>query len=151
MSENNNYENFNQYSEPAQPINIGAAPGNVGNPGYVMMVDDSAQEKAKAKKQGVWSIVLGAISFCCCPILAFIGLGLSISGLKKDKGNGACIVGLIFSILGILGICYNIYNNLAHPEIMQNAMQQYQDMLEKLQGQMPSQYEAQPGIFGIFF
>ena len=154
MSDNNNqnYENFNQYPQPAQPININGAPMNGAyNPGYVVMVDDSAADKAAAKKQGIWSIVLGIISFCCCPLLGFVGLGLAISGLKKDKGNGACIAGLIVSIIGILMLVVNVANNLAHPEQMQNFMQQYNQMLEQMQGQMQSQAQPQPGIFGIFF
>lgn len=136
MSDNNNqnYENFNQYPQPAQPININGVPN-----GYVMMVDDSAAEKAKAKKQGVWAIVLSIISFCCCPFLSFVGLGLSISGLKKDKGNGACIVGLVLSILGILLMVVSVANNLAHPEQYQQIMEQYQQIMNQMQSQMPTQ------------
>lgn len=163
MSENNNYENFNQYSEPAQPINIDAN-GSGADSSYVMMLDDSAEQSHKATTQGVWSIVVGIFSCCCCcffPITALVGLGLAISGLKKDKHNGASIAGLIINIIGVAILAYLIIGIASQPEVFQQAyeqaqqameqnpqsMEEYQEMLE----QAMEQAQAQAGMIGRLF
>jgi len=148
MSDNNvnntqnqqpDYENFNQYPQqgvPAQPI-------YVASNGTVMGSDESE----KAKKLGIWGIVL-AITSCCCGITAFIGLGLSISGLKKNKNSTLCIIALILNILAIVANISSAIYVQNHPEMTQ----QYMDMLQQMQGQQGGMQSAPAGsIMKMFF
>lgn len=133
------YENFNQYPQgaPAQPIYIAANGTVMGN----------NENEEKAKKLGIWGIVL-AITSCCCGITAFVGLGLSISGLKKNKNSTICIIALILNILAIVANISSAVYMQNHPEMLQ----QYTDMLQQMQGQQGGgQFAPAGSILRMFF
>ena len=130
MSDNNlnnqnqqpGYENFNQYQQPAQPVYV-AAPGVVMN---------NNGDEAKAKTLGIWALVMAILS-CCCGITSFVGLGLAITGLKKNKNSTICIIALILNILAVVAIIYNAVNYAMHPELLQQQMEQYQQLMQQME------------------
>lgn len=126
---NNNYSNFNGYQQPqpAQPI-------------YIQPDMGAQQRQADAKKAnslGIWSIVCSLLLCCCCGIGPIIGLILSLCGLKKQKGNVLCIIGLVIS--GLLLAYWAV--SIAKTD-WSSITDQYQDMLNDPEGYMEEYMQA---------
>ena len=86
-----------------------------------LQLNDHTLDMEDARKKGIWSIVL-AIMGLCCGVTAFVGLGLAISGLKRDRGNILCKVGLgLSAAVIVINIVSALYLN-AHPELVNSYM-----------------------------
>lgn len=89
-------------------------------------------QKNPSDGSAVAGFVLGLCSFvvCCLGLpLGIIGLILSIKGLKSPKKKALAIVGLIFSILGLLaGIFFGIYG-IAFGAAFAEEMDYYMSMI----------------------
>ena len=130
---NNNYSNFNGYQppqgqpQPVQPIYI--------QPDY--NAHQAQLDAKKANSYGIWSIVCSTLLCCCCGVGPIIGLILSLVGLKKQKGNAVCIVGLVISALLIV---YNVISFATYD--WGSFANQFQEMLNDPEGYLEEYMQA---------
>ena len=71
---------------------------------------------------GVLSIVLGVLGYCCSIFTAIPALILGLIGLKKQRGNIACILGISLSAIFIIYFIYMIVNFILHPELLRDTL-----------------------------
>lgn len=138
------YNNFNGYEikepekTPSEPTAAAPEGGKGSAPDYrsvTQATDSSGVRKSRLSSYGVVSI-LGAVpplGCCCYGVSALIGLIVGLVGLKKDKGNPLCIVGVILCASCIAYWIYSIVYTINHPEEFMEAYEMYSQMLSEME------------------
>ena len=131
MSDYNNFNGYQQESQPTTPIVISPE----GAPNYQNNYQQNPQQQVntvtKFNAYGLVSILLAPLGCCCCALPAVVGLILGIIGLKKYNKNILCIVGIVLCALTILYWVWSFIYTLQHPEEYQQAMEMYMEMIEE--------------------
>ena len=126
MNNNQEYNNFNGYQPQPQPVNVQAQPVF---PQVNYQMED--QNKKTANTLGIISIVGSVLSCCCCGATSIAGIIMSAIGLNKNKGNILCIIGLVLSILTLIGTIASIAMNgaamFSDPAFMQEFTEAYNE------------------------
>ncbi|MBR3660333.1 MAG: DUF4190 domain-containing protein [Bacilli bacterium] len=92
-------------------------------------VVDNSSNKAQVKDNTVTALVCSVIGALCCTYVAIPGLILSITSLKDMKDGKIsserkwmAIVGIIFSVIGVVQLFYNLMYPAHNQEIVNNIM-----------------------------
>lgn len=127
-------------AEPAPEIPTAAAPQYQQAPVYTQQLPQAyytAPQPQQGKTSpvfGILSIVLGVLGCCCYSVPSIIGLILGIIGVKKNSGRVASIIGIVISALVIAYWVFCIAFMFKNPEILEEYMEQYQEILESAGG-----------------
>ncbi len=145
MSEYNNYNGYQQDSQPAPPIVVSpeAAP-SYQQPAYQQPVNTATKFNA----YGLVSILLAPMGCCCCGLPTLIGLIVGLVGLGKYKKNILCIIGVVLSLLVLGYLAYSIIYTMQHPEEYQQLMDAYMQAMEEQMAQMEQMEQASRFFFG---
>lgn len=125
------YKNFNQYpSEASGEPTVQDAQPTPAQGAYFYGQQPAAG--GCSNTYGVLSIVLGSAGCCFYGIPSVVGLILAIIGLVKKKGDPMCLTGLVVSALVVIYWIYSIVYIINNPEIMQQALQESMDLLNRM-------------------